>query len=339
MLEVDNDLNCIKKNKILLCIISIFIILSIYIAYIYMDYTNNFVDIDERTKYMKNLEWTFIKSIIYEDHLAAKNQARLIADKLTIDLIKAYPDLDILKQELNDTSKTKNLQYFHIMQNCIKDAYLFDVNEDKSANHMFICNKYGMLASVSPRARKNITKFPFLWKELYQEQTNLQLTKEAVNSLLQQKDILIYWEIPNTDKDKIIIPHEMDIEILHKLYDQYGLRVFKNIHFLAPAYITPTGDIFGIDDISIYGEKSDNNKIIVVQTFNVYQQIMARYSSDISQINAFKNHIITHPINTLYINAIFIILIIIIMMILICFVVVQYEKNKILENIIKNKTL
>lgn len=49
--------------------------LSLYIGYVYNDYNDNFFDIDNRTYYIKNLEWTFIKSIIYEDHLAAKNQA------------------------------------------------------------------------------------------------------------------------------------------------------------------------------------------------------------------------------------------------------------------------
>lgn len=332
---MDDEL--IRKNKMLICITLIFITLSLYIGYIYNDYVTNFSDINTRVKYVKELEWTFIKSIIYEDHLAAQNQAKLVADKLNVELLNAYPDLNVLKQELNDTSKTKKLKYFRIMQDCIKDVYLFDINEDRSSNHMFICNKYGMIASMSPRARKNIDRFPFLWEELYQEQTNLDLTKKAVTSLLQQKnDILIYWEPPNDDENKIIIPPDMNIKTLHQLYDQYGLQVFKNIHFLAPAYITPTGDLFGIDDVSIYGEKNDNNKIIVVQTFNVYQQIMARYASDIAQINTFKNHIITHPINTLYINAIFIILIVIIMFILVCFIILQSEKNKLLEASIKN---
>ena len=94
---------------------------------------------------------------------------------------------------------------------------------------------------------------------------------------------------------------------------------------MVPAYITPTGDIFGIEDVSAYGNKNNNDKIIVVQKFNVYQQIMARYSSDITQIEMFKDHIITKPINTLHINALFIILIVIIIFILIYFIISKYE--------------
>lgn len=297
--------------------------LSLYIGYIYNDYNDNFSDIDNRTYYIKNLEWTFIKSILYEDHLAAKNQAQTIANKLTIELLNSYDDLNTLKKELDNTNKNIQPKYFQIMQNCIKDVYLFDIKTDD--NSVFICNKHGVLANPSRQARRNIDKFPLLWDEIYIEQTNLYLTKEAVQKLLQQDNELIYWEFPNNDKEKIIIPAEIDIEKIHKLYDQYGLQVFKHIQFLVPAYITPTGDIFGIEDVSAYGNKNDNYKIIVVQKFNVYQQVMSRYSSDIAQIEMFKDHIITKPINTLHINALFIILIVIIIFILIYFIISKYE--------------
>lgn len=231
--------------------------------------------------------------------------------------------MNTLKKELDNTNKNIQPKYFQIMQNCIKDVYLFDIKTDD--NSVFICDKHGVLANPSRQARRNIDKFPLLWDEIYIEQTNLHLTKEAVQKILQQDNELIYWEFPNNDKEKIIIPSEIDIEKIHKLYDQYGLRVFKHIQFLVPAYITPTGDIFGTEDVSAYGNKNDNYKIIVVQKFNVYQQIMSRYSSDITQIEMFKDHIITKPINTLHINALFIILIVIIIFILIYFIISKYE--------------
>lgn len=314
-----------------MCIIIIFIILSIYIGYIYNDYVTNFSDIELRTQYINDLEWTFIKSIIYEDHLAAKNQAKLIADNLVINLKSQYPDLSVLRDELdNNTNKDLNPQYFAIMQQTIKDVYLFNVNLDDNNNNIFICNRYGVLANQSRRARKNIDKFPLLWDEIYQEQTNLNLTKAAVNALLSQKNELIYWEFPNDDINKIVIPSDINIENLHLLYNQYGIDAFKNIQFLAPAYITPNGDIFGVNDIDIYGNKIQNHKIIVVQTFNLYQQLQARYSEDMTKINIFKQHIITNPINNLHINALFIILIIIIMVILVSFMLIknEYYKNK-----------
>lgn len=52
---------------------------------------------------------------------------------------------------------------------------------------------------------------------------------------------------------------------------------------------------------------------------------MSRYSSDITQIKMFKDHIITKPINTLHINALFIILIVIIIFILMYFIISKYE--------------
>ena len=212
-----------NKIKIFpICITIIFFILAIYIGYIYNDYVNNFSDIEKRTQYIKDLEWTFVKSIIYEDYLAAKNQAKLIANNLTINIKNYYSDLSVLKAELDNIDKNNNPQYFHIMQQTIQNIYLFDINNDNNNNNVFICNKYGVLANTSRRARKNIDKFPLLWDEIYQEQTNLQLTQTAVDAILQQNNEIIYWEFPNDDINKINVPSEMDIEVLHQLYDQYG---------------------------------------------------------------------------------------------------------------------
>lgn len=316
-----------KLNVFPVCAIIIFTILFIYIGYIYNDYKTNYADIEMRTHYVQNLEWTFIKSILLEDYLAAKNQARSIADILTNNLKNQYSDLSILKDELDSTDKNKNSQYFNVMQSTIRNIYLFNVNKDDNNNNVFICNRYGVLANTSRRARKNIDKFPLLWEEIYREQTNLKLTQEAVNMILQQKDGIIYWEFPNDDVNKIVVPASCDIENLHQLYNQYGIEAFKNIQFLAPAYITTTGDIFGVEDVDFYGNKVQNHKIVVVQTFNLYQQIMARYAGDITEISVFRKNIITHPITSLQINAIFIILVISIMIILICFMLNYNNKQ------------
>ena len=317
-------INVIGTKRFITCIIIIFITLFIYIGYLYNHYVTNLNDLNYRTSYINSLEWTFIKSLIYEDYLAAENQAKLVADRLTNNLRNEYPDLNELKNELENTRNKKiNAKYFYIMQQTIVNHYLFDVNYDDNNNNIFICNKYGVLANTSRRAKQNIKDFPLLWTEIYEEQTNIELTKKAVEYLFQQRNKLIYWEFPNNEG--LSIPAEIDIENLHYIYDTYGIDGFKNIQFLAPAYITTTGDIFGIEDIDIYGRQQENYKLVVVQTFNLYQQLMARYSDEMTKINLFKEHIIQHPLNSLYIHGVFIILIIVMMIILITFILVNRE--------------
>ena len=235
----------VKKYKILsICIVIILVLLFAYIGYIYAEYNNNMHNINYRIKNLNELEWMFIKSVIYEDYLAATEQAEITANQLIEQLKNQYPDLNILKQELEYPEKQFQPKYFIIMQNVIKNKYLFNVNDDDNNNNIFICDKFGVLANTSRRARLNMDSFPLYWDAIYQEQTNLELTKNAVNMLLNGKNDIIYWEFPNNDA--IEIPSQISIDNLHNMYNQYGIIAFKNIQFLAPAYITATGDIFGI---------------------------------------------------------------------------------------------
>ena len=314
----------INKYKLLpMGVVIILMLLFVYLGYMYAEYDDNIHNMNYRSNNMNELEWMFIKSIIYEDYLAAGNQAKIIADQLTDRLKDEYPDLNILKQELEYPQYYMNPKYFMIMQDIIKDRYLFDVNGDDNNNQIFICNKYGVIANMSRRARLNMDRFPLYWDAIYQEQTNLELTKNAVNMLLNQKNEIIYWEFPNDDE--MDLPSEISIDNLRTIYNQYGINGFKNIQFLAPAYITATSDIFGIEDIDIYGNKTNNNKIIVVQSFNLYQQLQARYSEEITKINIFRDSIVNHPVNDLYIQTIFIIAIIIMIIILVFFMLIQNE--------------
>ena len=114
---------------------------------------------------------------------------------------------------------------------------------------------------------------------------------------------------------------------MHQLYDSYGIEAFKNIQFLAPAYITTTGDIFGMEDIDINGMSSNNHKIVVVQTFNLYQQLTTRYAGEIAKVDSFKDNIINNPVEELHIHAAFIIFIITLISILIWFILLFNDKK------------
>lgn len=309
------------KKLFPICIFLIFIVLFIYIGFVYNDYRTSLINAEHKSQNFDELEWMFIKSIIYEDYLAAENQAKIVAKNITNQLHDEYPDLKVLQTDLEAKHYDSDPTYFKILRSSIRDIYLFGVeNHD---NDIFICDRNGILIDLS--LADSSKEFPYTWDKYFEKQSNPLLAARAVELIFQQSNGLIYWEQNNDDK--LQIPNTVNIENLQRLYQLYGIDAFKNIQFLAPAYITNTGDIFGIDDIDIHGVTTNNHKIAVVQTFNLYQQLTTRYAGEVEKIKSFKMHTITNPINDLHTYVIFIILIVSIVSILIFFILIFTEKK------------
>lgn len=223
----------------------IFLTLFIYIGYIYNEYIVDIYSINTRSQNLDELEWIFIKSVIYEDYLAAENQAKIVAEHITIQLKDNYPDLNVLKDELEHPSNYPSPEYFDIFKSSIRDIYLFGIENDD--NDIFICDRKSILITLSLNEIRSNQKFPCYWNDFFNRQTNPLLASRAVELIFQQSNNLIFWEQPHDKNNTIVIPNSATIEDLHSLYQLYGIEAFKHVQFLAPAYITAAGDIFGIN--------------------------------------------------------------------------------------------
>ena len=119
------------------------------------------------------------------------------------------------------------------------------------------------------------------WKYEISHSFNPELEKNAIESLLTHSDDLIVTESINymgscsTDKHKKISC--ANYEILKDIYKNEGLEGFKNYQIYVPVYITDSGDIFGKKDI-VQGIRQNTHKLIVVQEFNLYDQVEAETS-------------------------------------------------------------
>ena len=101
---------------------------------------------------------------------------------------------------------------------------------------------------------------------------NKELEEESIHRLLTHSNSIIATENTNTlGKDHIKID-SMNYDSLKEVFVKEGIDGLKNYQFICPAYITETGDIFGQDDI-VQGLRKPNHKIIVVQEFNLYDQL------------------------------------------------------------------
>ena len=114
------------------------------------------------------------------------------------------------------------------------------------------------------------------WESEIQSSYNSVLEEEAIDRLLNRTDKLIITESVNTlrkDYGEHIKISTATYDSLLEVYLDEGIEGFGNYQILCPAYITNNGDIFGQKDI-VNGIKVGNNKIIVIQEFNLYDQIV-----------------------------------------------------------------
>ena len=127
------------------------------------------------------------------------------------------------------------------------------------------------------------------WDDSVKNSYNKSLEKNAIEKLLNRTSGIIALESYDlTNNENHVRIKEMNYESLLKVFLAEGMEGLRNYQIFVPYYITDIGDIFGTPDIS-QGIKIDNNKIIVVQEFNLYDQIMLTQNSELFSNDEIKN--------------------------------------------------
>lgn len=91
----------------------------------------------------------------------------------------------------------------------------------------------------------------------------------------------IYWNyLPTTDKYSYIKEiTTMDIDSVQETFNRYGLDGLSYFEFLEPIAIDQHEDILGVPDVNLVGVRNQNNKIFVVQGFNLKDAIDTNHPS------------------------------------------------------------
>lgn len=145
---------------------------------------------------------------------------------------------------------------------------------DNSRNKFIIATMRGIIHDSNYKRVDGRTSRS--WESEIKSSYNSVLEEEAIARLLDRTDKLIITESVNFlrkdygDHTKITTA---TYDSLLEVYLSEGLEGFANYQVFCPVYITNNGDIFGQKDI-VNGIKMENNKIIVIQEFNIYDQIV-----------------------------------------------------------------
>ena len=240
----------------------------------------------------------------------AEKQTSGVATNIEND-IKATFDLQDLQYKLDSGDKEARTKLSEIFRKNIDEVYVGDVNNNR--NSIIILEGYDSIVEdlfVDPESREEgaVIKNPSSpTLSQYQNTTyNKELFTSAVRKIRTHTDKIIAIEPYNYIKGEHEKIPEMNYHNLERVYINEGVQGLRNYQFLVPVYITDSGDIFGQKDIE-NGVPQENHKFIVIQTFNIYDQIMfnsPEFGDDdyIGRINARYDRIL----NSLYIMGIII---------------------------------
>jgi hypothetical protein len=230
---------------------------------------------DNEVRAIKNAEWMFISGILKENKEKAKMQAEYVRDRIENRLLDSYKgNMDQLKEDLN--SNNDNLAY-RIMNEEITGKYL-NINNDN--NDMFIATNKKVIVDKSINCA--VGKLTRSWDEEVSLHSNKNLASNSIKLLVNKSTVELFWQFLPSE---IKLDHEINypnIDELKTIFKRYGIDGLKPYEFLAAAYIKQDSDIFNVPDVNLHGIKNDNDKLIVVQGFSLYDTIQKDYLLNIS---------------------------------------------------------
>ena len=166
------------------------------------------------------------------------------------------------KEEISESFKNGTKVEFDSKK--LSDIYFRNyhfTHVDNPGNDIFICNENGIIADYS-KDYESIYEF-IPWNELSSKSISPYIKGDALDALLDcgNNGIIIY----KSGNSKIYTMND-----LRDIYKENGIDGFKEYNVLVPVYIDSD---FNESSANYYVEM-ENYSIIIVQEFNIYDQIM-----------------------------------------------------------------
>lgn len=226
--------------------------------------------------------WDYLNSCIDIAESDAQNLATNIESS-----IRSKFDLNKLEENLNNGKRSELVD---LVDECIDD-YQLSSPVKNNRNSCIVLEGYDRIIADRTIDLSRIDKrFHHLKFSDYEKIAyNVPLLSTAERQIKNHTSttpiaIEIYNYIENSNHVKI---DSCSYNNLKKVYESEGIEGLRNYQFLAPAYITRNGDIFGNLDLK-EGNQNDNHKFIVLVSFNLYDQII-KMRPDFEQSSYYVN--------------------------------------------------
>lgn len=215
-----------------------------------------------------NIIWSSLETLM----LQAEKEVTKISNNIEEDILKLSPEeLAKLQEDMNNDILNHTLH--EILNSNIEGESLNDINNHMNGivvmtidGYIEDFNYYRAMTDNESNIRE--------WKLAIDRSYNKKLESDAINKLLNRTSGIIALESYSLFKNPVhIMINELTYDTLLEVFLKEGPNGLRNYQIFVPYYITDIGDIFGEPDI-IHGTKVNNNKLIVVQEFNLYDQII-----------------------------------------------------------------
>lgn len=206
-----------------------------------------------------------IITAITEDYKYAKMQTDAVKSNIVEKLTQTYgDDKELMKTDY--LSHDINSNFYQILSTCVSNKYM---NRDTSRNRMFIATRSEILIDNSLEYFDNSFRS---WDEVIKESGEYKaLLERSLTQISTQDDNIILWIDSKQKINNVENIEELDhsiSEFTHDMIANNDIENLKKFSIITASYIFDHEDIFGIPDI-IAGEFTNNDKIYIIQTFNI----------------------------------------------------------------------
>lgn len=267
------DTDRLSKIKISIATMLVLIFTSGFLVVLYNNIIEDVKNTQEATIYKYKSEqfekvWDILcNKLIIDAHTNIKTAADSIESSMQ------SLDMDKLKSDLDSGIYTDDI--IEIFKSNLENISLNSIDNGK--NNTLVMSNDKIILNYSYYAYPNTANDTHLFSSIITSGYNKELGQDAINKIYQQSDNIICAELMKSNNKNHIAISSATKENFKKVYMEEGLDGFRNYQFFVPVYITEKGDIFGQDDI-VYGERLDvNHKFIIIQEFNLYDQLLSGY--------------------------------------------------------------
>lgn len=223
----------------------------------------------------KEVAWSLIASTFDTVQRAADEKADRTALSIVNNIRAAYPDLSVLKVQL-DKGKLQDTQLPHIIYDNLYGQQMFGISNGNNDSFVLLRDGYILDADVN--------RFGQTWHsfsdEKYISAKSLYDLMEA-GSRINDGSMIYSYPCDTAEAPLNIVTSRINKQELMDIFMEKGLDGLKDYTFFGKAYITDTGDIFDTPDVSRESRKNSNHKMIVIQKFNMYDIMNYHHGKDL----------------------------------------------------------
>ena len=270
-----------ESNSVLIKSVCVVVLLLMVLSAVYSMIIADVKELQENTvNAVKEEQFDKIYNYLVILQEEARESSTTVAKKVEKDINETV-DLDQLKSDMDNHRFNKQLN--DVLEKDTDGVYLNNINTSK--NGIIVCDTNGILLDRSyDRAERKDNSAILTPASNY----NKELANDAIYHIMNHHTSELIAVEQVHDESELPENHikisEVSYNTLKKVFMAEGLEGLRHYQFLVPAYITETGDVFGQQDI-IMGVKNDTHKIIVIQEYNLIDQIEAKYPDIIDDSN------------------------------------------------------